>query len=465
MQKLDIMDLDYLEDSSRYFERFRHLPLATFLDSCAMNHQSERSRYDIITALPSDTIAVYENAIVVWEDCLNKKIKYKGIKKPFDMLSTLMKTMKSVENTQLPFSGGIIGYWSYELCGLLEPLRSVSHKSLSNLPLMYTGLFWWALITDHHEKKSSLFFHMDINQKIKKTVLESLHTKCISPKASFRVSKPFSSEINIDQYKQAFDKIQEYILAGDCYEVNLTQKFTANYEGDSWQAYLHLREINPAPFSVFLSYPHMNILSHSPERFLQVKERSVETNPIKGTIKRGKTREEDKINAKLLQCSYKDRTENIMIVDLLRNDLGKVCKAGSVQVPKLFSLESYANVHHLVSTIKGILADDIDIFQLMAHVFPGGSITGAPKVRAMEIIKELEASARSIYCGSVGYASCNQRMDTNIAIRTVVDTGKQLHCWGGGAIVADSLWEQEYEELITKIENLMVALNHYSVGH
>ena len=187
-------------------------------------------------------------------------------------------------------------------------------------------------------------------------------------------------------------------------------------------------------------------------------DRHVETHPIKGTRPRGKTEQEDRAHAEELQQCEKDRAENLMIVDLMRNDLGKICKTGSINVPRLFALESYANVHHLVSTVTGKLDEDHHALDVLFHAFPGGSITGAPKIRSMEIIRELEATARNIYCGSIGYISTDGQMDTSITIRSMIAQDNRMHCWGGGAIVADSDCEQEYQESVTKVKNLMHGL-------
>ncbi|WP_263079109.1 aminodeoxychorismate synthase component I [Endozoicomonas sp. Mp262] len=458
MKKLDLHQLDYREDSSQYFEYFRHMPLASYLDSCAMAHDSENGRFDIITAEPSDVITVTAEGEVVWDSRLaggDEKRRYSA--NPFDILSELFETLPPVANDDLPFTGGLLGFWAYELGTVLEP-EKIKKRADNNSPLMCVGLFWWALVTDHQQKKTTLVFHPDIDQKTYTTIINALKIPVEPCAEAFSLEEKFSASINYDQYQQAFSRIQDYIVAGDCYEVNLTQEFTAPYSGNSWLAYQHLRQVSPAPYSAYLAYPGLSILSHSPERFIRVTDRHVETFPIKGTIARGATPEEDITNANVLQNSEKDKSENLMIVDLLRNDLGKVCQTGSIKVPRLFALESYANVHHLVSSVTGTLSPETCVFELMASVFPGGSITGAPKIRSMEIIRELEPGARSVYCGSIGYISCNGRLDTNIAIRSLVDNGDRLHCWGGGAIVAESDCQLEYQESVTKVSNLMQAL-------
>jgi para-aminobenzoate synthetase component 1 len=234
--------------------------------------------------------------------------------------------------------------------------------------------------------------------------------------------------------------------------------------GDSYSAYLALRRINPAPFSAFFSTPFGDILSSSPERFLRVADGRVETRPIKGTRPRLADEIADRRQREELAASAKDRAENVMIVDLLRNDLGKACAAGSVKVERLFDVESFAQVHHLVSTVTGTLAPGRHPLDLLRGCFPGGSITGAPKLRAMEIIDALEPERRSIYCGSIGYLSANGRMDLNVAIRSLLRVGGSIHTWAGGGIVADSRVEAEFQESLDKAAGLLAVLADASVS-
>ncbi|MDA3164773.1 aminodeoxychorismate synthase component I, partial [Pseudomonas aeruginosa] len=259
-------------------------------------------------------------------------------------------------------------------------------------------------------------------------------------------------------YRQAIRRIQDYIQAGDCYQVNYSQRFQAACSGSPWPAYRALREACPTPFSGYLRLADGAILSLSPERFLKLGKGKVETRPIKGTRPRGKTPEEDMALAASLLASPKDRAENLMIVDLLRNDIGRSCQPGSVRVPELFALESYPNVHHLVSSVTGELAPGKDALDLLEGSFPGGSITGAPKIRAMQIIDELEPSRRGIYCGSLFYLDVRGEMDSSIAIRTLLVRNGQVSCWGGGGIVADSHWEDEYQETLDKVRVLLETL-------
>lgn len=457
MKKLTILELEYQKDSGSYFERFIDLPFPCLLDSCAASYQVDYSRYDIITAAPSITVVTSATGETSLKHWTNKPMQPIDDKEPFSLLSNLIQNMTSVESENLPFAGGVLGYWSYELCEQLEPEKIIPRNT--GKPLMEVGLYHWALITDHHACQSRLIFHPDIEPELKQQILAALDQPYRSV-GHFHLDSDFSTTQSKEQYQQAFQQIQDYIASGDCYEVNLTQEFSAQCSGDTWSAYKQLRTISPAPYSAYIKTPSVNILSHSPERFIRLKDRQVETHPIKGTRPRGVTPEQDRANAEELLKSPKDRSENLMIVDLMRNDLGRVCEIGSIQVSRLFGLESYANVHHLVSTVSGTLPKDSNAFELLASTFPGGSITGAPKIRSMEVIRELEPVARSVYCGAIGYASCCGNMDTSITIRTMVAFDDRIHCWGGGAIVADSNCEEEYQESVTKVKNLMNALEN-----
>jgi para-aminobenzoate synthetase component 1 len=241
--------------------------------------------------------------------------------------------------------------------------------------------------------------------------------------------------------------------------VNLTQRFSATCEGNTWEAYEALREINAAPFSAYLNFPDVKILSSSPERFLKLTGRHVETKPIKGTRPRKTNELENDAQILDLKTSPKDRAENVMIVDLLRNDISKVCQ--KVRVPKLFEIESYSTVHHLVSTVTGELAENYHALDLLQHCFPGGSITGAPKIRAMQVIEELEPNRRGVYCGAIGYIDFNGNMDTNIAIRTLVQSHDTIRFWAGGGIVNDSKVEDEYQESFDKAAAMFQVLKRF----
>jgi para-aminobenzoate synthetase component 1 len=268
-------------------------------------------------------------------------------------------------------------------------------------------------------------------------------------------------------YLDAVSRVRDYIIAGDIFQANLSQRLEAPLREHPWSLYRRLRRINPAPFAAYLDFRDVVVASASPERFLGVPDgRTVEARPIKGTRPRGVGPEHDAALGMDLMESAKDRAENLMIVDLLRNDLSRVCRPGTVHVPELFALERYPTVHHLVSTVVGELPPDADAATLLAATFPGGSITGAPKIRAMEIIAELEPSRRGVYCGSIGYLSVTGAMDTSIVIRTYLalagpEGTPRVYFSVGGGIVADSDPEDEYRETLAKGRALIEALAGY----
>lgn len=261
------------------------------------------------------------------------------------------------------------------------------------------------------------------------------------------------------EYVAAVEKARQYIIAGDIFEVNLSQRFEAELSTTPYELYRRLRQVNPAPFACYLGFDEVSVVSASPERFLRVHGDWVETRPIKGTRPRGKTPEEDEALANELVSSVKDRAENIMIVDLERNDLGRVCRFGTIKVTELAILEVFPTVFHLTSTVEGNFREGKNCIDLLKATFPGGSITGAPKVRAMEIIDELEPTRRSVYTGNIGYLSFNGDLDLNIAIRTFLVKGSKAYFQVGGAVVYDSDPEAEYQETLDKARALINALN------
>jgi para-aminobenzoate synthetase component 1 len=455
-----IEELPYIADGSVRFSHIRQLPNPVFLDSAPL-HQNKAGRYDIISAAPVAFITTRLGKSGSVTTTLENGKTSISHHEPFEILKqeiARFKPNKLPQDKLLPFYGGAIGYFSYDLGRCIEYLPHTAKDDIT-LPGMEVGIYCWALINDHEAQKSYFMTTPNCPADTQEKALSLCKIeRAIETDKHFKLNSPFNSNFTLNEYQKAFDKIQDYIHAGDCYQVNLAQRFSATFEGEPWHAYQQLRQKMPAPFSAYIESVNGYILSHSPERFLKCHEGIIETKPIKGTRARGKTPIEDKQLADELINSAKDRSENLMIVDLLRNDLGKSCEAGSIHVPKLFDLESFANVHHLVSTIEGKLSADVTPVDAFFNCFPGGSITGAPKLRAMEIIEELEPHRRSLYCGSVAYISFDNQMDSSIAIRTLVTSKNTIHCWGGGGIVADSNSEQEYQETLTKVSSLLNTL-------
>jgi para-aminobenzoate synthetase component 1 len=353
-----------------------------------------------------------------------------------------------------------VGYLGYDLGRRFERIPAIAAADIG-MPELAIGLYDWAVIVDHAERRTWLAGLGRDPRTFARwpELVERLHSREAAARQPFRVLSRPAPEVSRAEYAAAFARVQQHIRRGDCYQVNLTQRFSARAEGDAWHAYLRLREINPAPFAAFLAFPDGRVLSSSPERFLRVADGRVETKPIKGTRPRAADPARDRALAEELRASAKDRAENVMIVDLLRNDLGKCCAPGSVRVTKLFDVESYASVHQLVSTVEGRLAPGKHALDLLAACFPGGSITGAPKVAAMQIIEELEPQRRSVYCGCIGYVGYDGNMDTNIAIRTLVQHGEHVYTWAGGGVVADSEVDAEYQESLDKAAALLAVLD------
>ncbi|WNC70978.1 aminodeoxychorismate synthase component I [Thalassotalea psychrophila] len=371
---------------------------------------------------------------------------------------TLQKVFPSdiKEQENIPFCGGAVGYFSYDLGRRFEEIPATSSIDIT-MPEMAVGIYKSAIIYNRTTQQFCLV-SFDDNLKYLTEQIENKLSKAMSKSAPFELATDWRSNMTKQQYSDKFFKVQDYLLSGDCYQINLAQRFSAMYQGDEFNAYKKLRHSNNAPFSAFLRIEDGVILSVSPERFLQLKHQKVQSKPIKGTRPRSTISEFDREHAIDLQNSAKDRAENLMIVDLLRNDLSKVCRAGTVTVPSLFAIESFPAVHHLVSTVEGMLAQGFDGTDLLRGAFPGGSITGAPKIRAMEIIEGLEPHRRSVYCGSVGYLSACGKMDTSITIRTLICENEKIHCWAGGGLVADSNVDSEYQETFDKVNKILPIL-------
>lgn len=446
--ELQTTSLPYHAPPLRYFEALRSRPGAVLLDSG--RPQAPGGRFDILSSDPIEWLEVDQHGLP--RDSSGRALEGSAFDAQQRLLERLPRPRQPLD---LPFVGGLIGYWSYDLGRQLAGIEGPSQTATA-LPQARLGLYDWALIQDHQERRCLLVASPERRQQVQTWLATA------TPAGDFSLSSAFTSNLSEAGYRDRFARVQDYIRAGDCYQINLAQRYSADYRGDLWQAYLRLRDATPTPFAGFMAWQcagrEQALLSLSPERFVESRQGEVETRPIKGTRPRGANEQEDAALAQELSSSIKDRAENVMIVDLLRNDLGRVCQPGTVKVPQLCGLESYANVHHLVSVVKGRLPDETPPLKLLEAAFPGGSITGAPKIRAMQIIDELEPDRRSAYCGSLGYVDVRGHMDTSIAIRTLVADAGRLHIWGGGGLVADSREQAEYTETQDKIRHLMAAL-------
>lgn len=416
--------IPYDRDCAAVLCRLQSLPGLVVLDSGL--GLDNNGRYDIISALPSVTLTEPAQQVDMFAR-VQQALDQERPKLP------LPDTLRA-----LPFCGGALGYFAYD--------------GSANI-----GIYHWAIVVDHQQQRTHLFALPGCASQTWEQVKGCLEHNVGAPE-EFDLSTAFRSNFSAAQYADAFERIQDYIQAGDCYQVNLAQRFSSRYSGDPLSAYLRLRQNIHSPFAGFKRTSNGAVLSFSPERFIQVHDTQVLTQPIKGTRPRSADPVRDQALAQALRESDKDRAENLMIVDLLRNDLGTICATGSIKVEQLFELHSFSNVHHLISSIRARLAPEHASLELLRNCFPGGSITGAPKKRAMEIIAELEPDPRQVYCGTLGYMGFDGNMDSNIMIRTLLCTQGEIYCWGGGGIVADSICAQEYQECFDKINNIINKL-------
>ena len=493
-----VIELTEAPDPVSCCERLAGLPYRLFLDSAAPGARLGRHSF-----LAADPIAVvrskgsrteWQNAAASpWRDLSGDVLAEVG---------AVLQPHRCDEVDGLPpFQGGAAGYLAYDWGRVLERLPPSRYDDLA-LPDALFGIYDWVIAWDHPASRAWLISSgmpaVDGDARARRAeeraaaVLERLRGQVPDASHASNVTShgpagehPFRgapgnapshpvtggwwdqrldvrSSFTRAAYLEAVARVREYILAGDIFQTNLSQRFEASLAEEPWALYRRMRTRNAAPFAAFFETPEVSIVSASPERFLRVDHGGkVETRPIKGTMPRGFGPEHDGALGQALSESAKDRAENLMIVDLMRNDLSRVCSPGTVRVPELFALEHYATVHHLVSTVVGELAPGRDAFDLLRAAFPGGSITGAPKVRAMEIIAELEPSQRSVYCGSLGYCSVTGALDTSIAIRTVIAPAgrNRVYFSAGGGIVADSDPEQEYRETLHKARGMIDALS------
>ena len=453
MSPILVEPLPYRPDSAEVFAGLAAEPWAVFLDSGAGG--AGGGRWDILTAGPRLTLRTFGRVT----ECCGASGVCRSTADPLDLLRAALG--KECEpQPDLPFVGGAIGWFGYDLARRFEGL-GLATVPPPYLPQMAVGIYDWALVVDHVGQTTWLVGQGDRADPRRLRLRAVAVDPASAESRQFAVTGPLASNLDLAAYRDRFGRAQRYIEAGDCYQVNLARRFSAQAVGDPWRAYLHLRAINPAPCAAFLNTPGATVLSASPERFLTVRAGMAETFPIKGTTRRDADVYRDRALAAELAASPKDRAENLMIVDLMRNDLGRSCRIGSVRVPRLFAVESFAGLHHLVSTVTGRVAAGVDALALLRGAFPGGSITGAPKRRSMQIIDELEGEARGVYCGALGYLGFDGAMDTSIAIRTMTYAGGELRFWAGGGLVADSRCEDEWAEIALKARAMLALVGKF----
>ncbi len=451
------------------FELFKDKPFSFFLDS-GMDHQ-KLGRYSFMGSDPFLVMRSRGREVSLLSPDGEKVV----FGNPFDLLGELLQEYRLDGNpTTLPFVGGAVGYLSYDLGHFIERLPSTAVDDLQ-LPECYLAFYDAVVVFDHlegrayiastglPEKGSKRQARAEARLEDLRRMLAEAH--CLEDCEAAYSDQPISSPLGLrsnftrEGYIQAVEAVREYIRAGDIFQANLSQRFEADMPLPPYELYRRLRRINPAPFAGYLNFDGVAVVSASPERFLRVHNDLVETRPIKGTRPRGKDLTSDQALAQELVHSIKDRAEHVMIVDLERNDLGRVCRYGTVRVSELMALEKYATVFHLTSTVEGRLRPGKGAIDLLKATFPGGSISGAPKVRAMEIIDEIEPTRRSVYTGSIGYLGFDGDLDLNIVIRTILVREGRAYFQVGGAVVYDSDAEGEYTETLDKAKALIHALS------
>ncbi len=447
--------LETSQTAIELFERCQNEPYSLLLDSASHTH--EDGRYDLIFRAPEFILSSKNGRLSVSGN------KETALPEPpvdssqmFDYAEQLLGLAGHFQGPDhLPFQGGFAGAVGYDFGRCLEVIPEFNHDeyNASDAVLAY---YCEAIIFD---KKRNEVWLVAPEQALKTQKAYWEQSPQSDSNTPFKLASAWRSNMSEAEYHTKFNAVQAYLLSGDAYQINLAQRYQASYQGCEWAAYKKLRASNNAPFSAFMRTPESAILSVSPERFLSTTGAGeVQTKPIKGTRPRYEDSSRDSASKQALLNSEKDRAENLMIVDLLRNDLSKNCEPGSVKTPKLFAIESFPAVHHLVSTITGQLKMGGSALRLFKGAFPGGSITGAPKIRAMQIIEELEPNRRGIYCGSIGYFSQHGQSDSSITIRTLLAENGQLYCWAGGGLVADSKADEEYQETKDKVSRILPVL-------
>jgi len=442
------------------FARVSHQRGCFFLDSA--RQAGGLGRFSFLGFEPFLTFESRGNEIVLMDTTTGVKEKRTG--DPLEELRRLMQKYRCARDPRLPFTGGAVGAFSYELCSHFERVPRTGLDDL-RLPDIAFGFYDGFFAFDTESGRTWLVanpVHTGDAEKIVVRLEQTLREaeKQLSPIATPASANTPAPESNFtrEAYGRAIARIKDYIADGDVYQVNLTQRFSAPLPFPPAELYRRLRALSPAPFSCYFDLGSCQIVGSSPERFLRLQGDHIETRPIKGTRPRGHTPDDDaRLRAELL-ASEKDRAELLMIVDLERNDLGRVCEFASVHVDQLFHLEEHPTVFHLVANVSGRLRAGADVFDCLRATFPGGSITGAPKIRAMQIIDELEPHRRHFYTGAVGYLGFDGDCDLNIAIRTVLCTGGHAYYHVGGGIVWDSAPEAEYRETLDKGRAMRAAL-------
>jgi len=432
-----------------FFDSVSGRDYSFFLDS-GMSHE-KLGRYSYIGFDPFIVFRSKGRNVEIIRDGRAEKVEGN----PFDILEGILADYE-VPESELPFTGGAVGFFDYDLKDALYELPQIAKDDIGMWDCAL-GFYDSVLVFDNQKRKWYLSSCGFTDRDCRSEIENAGEFPGDRGENSGSIQE-YKSNFTKEEYLKTVEKVKDYIAAGDIYQANLSQRLEAGIDMNPWILYKRLRAINPAPFAAFLNFDDVAIISASPERFFRVDGRKIETRPIKGTRPRGKDSEEDGILENELKNSEKDKAEHVMIVDLERNDIGKICEFNSVKVSEFEIIEEYSTVFQMVSTVEGILRDDVDQVGCLRAMFPGGSITGAPKVRAMEIIEELEPTKRGLYTGSIGYLGFNGNIDLSIVIRTFIIKNNRAYFQVGGGIVTDSNPEAEYQETMDKAKALIDAL-------
>lgn len=418
------------EDILTLVDALSDQPYTLFFDSNRTSHPA--NQWSFLCWNPVETITAKNGVITHNSDVIE-------VTDVFKFLQSRLDTYKFDNNLKIPFIGGLAGYWGYDLGRGLETLPNATTDDI-NVPDMMVGIYTNVIAHDHTADKTWLIGkEQNVRNRKENHAIPNIE---------------WTAQTSDDDYKVHIQQAIDYIYAGEIYQANITRRFDAKLPNSfsPYDHYKHLRQVNPAPFSAYMNFGDMQISSCSPERFLKCDKGVVETQPIKGTLRSSQESE-------ILTNSKKDIAENTMIVDLLRNDLSKVCENHSVKVPKLCELQTFEGLHHLVSTVTGVLKKDKTALDLLKACFPGGSITGAPKIRAMEVIEEIEPTRRGPYCGAIGYIGFDGTMDTNIIIRTIIYANNKAYLQTGSGIVSDSDPMKELQEGLDKAQKIFESFD------
>lgn len=443
-----ILDLDNYFNLFDFFDKLENKTEAALLDSSL---EGDKGKFSILGLFPYLELKEDDNNFYINGELSSDNLE--------NYLASYLKENKIENTTELPLLSGAIAYFSYDYGRKFEKISSRHDKDIK-IPEAIVSFYEIFLIQDIEKKKVYLTYR---DEDKKNLVLEKIKNTDLTSSDNILKNKnlaDFKANFEKDDYLQAIKKTIDYIVEGDIYIMNMTQRLEIESKKNPLEVYKYLRKFNPAPFAAYMDYSDFQIVCASPERFLNLKNGRVQTRPIKGTRRRGYSPEEDLLLKEELKNSEKDKSELLMIVDLERNDLNRVCKTKSVKVTELFEVETYATVFHLVSNIVGDLREDTTVVDLLSSAFPGGSITGAPKIRAMEIIDELENSRRALYTGSIGYIGLDGSCDLNIVIRTALHQNGKYFIGVGGGITCESDLEFEYEETLQKAKALLEAISY-----